>query len=72
MSKLWGGRFAAATNTLVHQFNASIPFDVRLYDEDISGSIAWANGLIGADVLSQKEAEQIINGLERVRAEFAD
>lgn len=71
MSKLWGGRFAAATNTLVHQFNASIPFDVRLYDEDISGSIAWAKGLVGAEVLSQKEAEHIIDGLEQVRGEFS-
>ena len=34
------------------QFNASIRFDVRLYDEDISGSIAWAKGLAAAGVLT--------------------
>jgi argininosuccinate lyase len=72
MSKLWGGRFAAQTDSLVHQFNASIDFDVRLYDEDITGSIAWARGLVGAGVLTAVEAETIIEGLEQVGAELAD
>ena len=72
MSKLWGGRFAAQTDSLVHQFNASIDFDVRLYAEDISGSIAWARGLVAVGVLTAVEAETIIDGLEQVRAEFAN
>jgi argininosuccinate lyase len=72
MSKLWGGRFVAQTDSLVHQFNASIDFDVRLYDEDITGSIAWARGLVGAGVLTAVEAETIIDGLEQIRTEFAD
>lgn len=72
MSKLWGGRFAKETDALVHQFNASIDFDVRLYDEDIRGSIAWAGGLLGAGVLTLAEAETIIAGLEQVRGEFED
>jgi argininosuccinate lyase len=71
MSKLWGGRFGKQTDSLVHQFNASITFDARLYDEDIRGSIAWARGLVGAGVLTEAEAEKIIAGLEKVRAEFA-
>jgi argininosuccinate lyase len=72
MSKLWGGRFAAQTDSLVHQFNASIDFDVRLYNEDITGSIAWARGLVGAGLLTAVEAETIIDGLEQIRTEFAD
>jgi argininosuccinate lyase len=71
MSKLWGGRFAKQTDSLVHQFNASISFDVRLYDEDITGSIAWALGLVGAGILTENEAATIIAGLEQVRGEFA-
>jgi argininosuccinate lyase len=71
MSKLWGGRFAKQTDSLVHQFNASISFDARLYDEDITGSIAWANGLVKVAILTKAEAETIIAGLEQVRAEFA-
>ena len=70
MSKLWGGRFAKDTDALVHQFNASIHFDARLYDEDISGSIAWANGLSKTNVLTDVEAGIIIEGLEEVRQEF--
>ena len=72
MSKLWGGRFAKQTDQLVHQFNASIGFDRRLYAEDIAGSIAWAQGLVGAGVLTQDEADAIAGGLAQVRAEFED
>ena len=68
--KLWGGRFSKETDSLAHQLNASLPFDVRLYDEDITASIAWARGLVRAGVLTMEEAETIIAGLEEVRLEF--
>lgn len=70
MSKLWGGRFSGETNALVNKFNASIQFDQRLYDEDISGSIAWAHGLQRAGLLSNGEAETITEGLLQVQLEF--
>lgn len=70
--KLWGGRFTRPTESLVQQFNASLPFDVRLYDEDIRGSIAWARALVGAGVLTPAEADTIIDGLEQVRAAIHD
>ena len=38
--KLWGGRFTKETNQLVHNFNASLSFDQKFYEEDIAGSIA--------------------------------
>ena len=38
--KLWAGRFAQETDALVHQFNASLRFDQRLWPYDIQGSIA--------------------------------
>jgi argininosuccinate lyase len=72
MSKLWGGRFDKPTDELVHQLNASISFDARLYDEDISGSVAWARGLSGAGVLNNTELETIVSGLEKVRIEFGE
>jgi argininosuccinate lyase len=71
MTKLWGGRFAAPTDALVHRFNASIGFDVRLWDEDITGSVAWAEGLHDAGLLSAAERDTLRDGLEQVRAEFA-
>ncbi len=72
MSKLWGGRFAKQTDKLVNQFNASLHFDNRLYNEDITGSIAWANGLVEANIITTEEAKTIIQGLEQVRTEFDD
>ena len=71
MSKLWGGRFAKQTDSLVHQFNASIGFDVRMAEQDITGSVAWAHGLVGAGILSSEEMETIVGGLEQVRQELA-
>jgi argininosuccinate lyase len=70
MSKLWGGRFSKATDSLVHQFNASLAFDSRLFEEDIRGSAAWAQALASAAVLTAAEAETIIGGLEQVRDEL--
>jgi argininosuccinate lyase len=70
--KLWGGRFNKSTDMLLHQFNASIAFDVRMYDEDITGSIAWARGLERAGILTAVERDKIISGLEEVRSEFAE
>lgn len=72
MSKLWGGRFTGQTDELVHRFNASIGFDARLYDEDITGSIAWAEELASAGLLGREELQAIVAGLEEVRLEFAE
>jgi argininosuccinate lyase len=72
MSVLWGGRFTSQTDELVFKFNASIHFDRRLYDQDITGSIAWAKALDKAGILTDDEAAKIIHGLELVRKEFDD
>jgi argininosuccinate lyase len=69
--KLWGGRFAQETDALVRRFNDSLPFDVRLYAEDIRGSIAWAEGLVTAAILTPDEADTIVAGLNQVAAELA-
>lgn len=72
MSKLWGGRFARETDSLVHQFHASLHFDARLYDEDITGSIAWAHALVRSGILTAAEASVVLAGLEDVRNEFEE
>lgn len=33
--KLWGGRFTGATDPLMEKFNESLPFDKRMWAEDI-------------------------------------
>ena len=68
--KLWGGRFAHETDALVRRFNDSLPFDLRLYAEDIQGSIAWTEGLVTAAILTPDEATIIVNGLNQVQAEL--
>ncbi len=67
--KPWGGRFAEATDAFVERFTASIGFDYRLYHHDINGSIAHATMLAKVGVLTEAERDQIISGLEAIRAE---
>ncbi|MBX2808684.1 MAG: argininosuccinate lyase [Cellvibrionaceae bacterium] len=70
-SKLWGGRFAEATDTFVQRFTASINIDQRMYQQDIQGSIAHATMLAAVGVLSDAEKQQIITGLESIGADIA-
>ena len=67
---MWGGRFQEATDAFVERFNASVSFDRRLYSQDIRGSIAHAQMLAKANVLSAEEATQIIEGLVEVQTQI--
>lgn len=68
--KMWGGRFAAASDELMQRFGNSIGFDRRLYEADIRGSIAYAGALARAGLITAAELEQLTHALEQVRAEF--
>lgn len=68
---LWGGAFSQPTDDAVRRLNDSLRFDWRLYDVDITGSIAWATALADAGVITAEERDALLGGLERVRAEFA-
>ena len=68
--KPWGGRFSEPTDAFVEKFTASVGFDQRLYHHDIRGSIAHATMLAEVGVLTADEMQQIIEGLEAVRAEI--
>ncbi len=67
---MWGSRFDKSTDELVQRLNASLPFDKRLYADDITASIVWSSGLEKAGVLTRQEAQSIKDGLETIRAEF--
>ena len=56
-------RFTKETNQLVHNFNASISFDQKFYQQDITGSIAHVTMLAKQKVITDDEKEQIIKGL---------
>jgi argininosuccinate lyase len=64
--KLWGGRFAKTTDSLMDDFHSSISFDCRLYRQDIRGSQAHARMLGASGIISADEAEQIVAGLESI------
>ncbi|MGA8260765.1 MAG: argininosuccinate lyase [Arenicellales bacterium] len=64
--KPWGGRFKEPTADLVEQFTESIGFDKALYRHDIEGSIAHARMLARVGILSEKERDAIVDGLEGI------
>ena len=70
--KLWAGRFQKETDTLVNDFNSSIGFDARLYQQDIRGSIAHAAMLGKQGIIEEHEAEKIIEGLKAILADIED
>ena len=68
--KLWAGRFAQETDALVHQFNASLRFDQRLWPYDIQGSIAHVKMLGECGIIATDESETIGAGLEALSADL--
>jgi argininosuccinate lyase len=68
--KLWGGRFSGKMDPAAWELNASLAFDRRLAPQDVRGSLAWAQALEQAGVLSQAECSQISTGLEAILGEF--
>jgi len=65
--KLWGARFREETDALVHQFNASIGFDRRLYVQDIEGSMAHCRMLAKQKIVTEEEALQILESLGEIK-----
>ncbi len=72
LATLWGGRFTKETDQKVFAFNASIGFDKRLFEADITGSVAHANMLCKCGILSKEEATSIIDGLMSIRDDVLD
>ncbi|HEV7699361.1 MAG TPA: argininosuccinate lyase [Pyrinomonadaceae bacterium] len=70
-AKLWGGRFTEEPDEVFREFNDSLRFDCRLFVADVSASIAHANGLGRAEVISDDERLQIIDGLTELLEEEA-
>ncbi|MCE3036361.1 argininosuccinate lyase [Helicobacter sp. faydin-H20] len=64
MAKLWGGRFNKESSKLLEQFNASLPFDYKLWRYDILGSKTHAKMLNKIGILMDEEYQKIIEGLE--------
>ena len=63
MAKMWAGVTAGVTDSIADDFNSSIRFDCKMYKEDITGSMAHAAMLAGKGIISQADADQLIDGL---------
>jgi len=62
-NKLWGGRFSEAADPLLKAYNDSFWFDCELLAHDIEGSIAWAEALGDAGVLTDRERSKLVRAL---------
>ena len=59
MTTLWSGRFDRAPDAAAFEWGSSFSFDRRLFEDDVTGSLAWARALAGAGVLTSDEAAAI-------------
>jgi argininosuccinate lyase len=66
MTNLWSGRFDIAPDAAAFEFGASFRFDRRLFEDDVTGSIAWGRALAKAGVLVEGEARQIEDTLTAI------
>lgn len=71
LKKLWGGGYAAATNSVVERFTESVSFDKRLAPFDIHGSIVHAEMLGRQRIIPTADAKKIIRGLKKILVEIS-
>ena len=68
---MWGGRFAEGPAAVMREINASIPFDKRMWRQDIAGSKAHVAMLSAQGIVSPADAAAIDAGLDAVAADYA-
>ncbi len=69
---LWGGRFTQGPDQRFKDYNDSLKFDYRLALEDIEGSIAWADAIYSAGVLTEQENKDLKKALEELYEEVSE
>ena len=66
MAKMWAGRTSGITDSIADDFNSSIRFDCKMYQQDITGSMAHAAMLGAKNIISKQEAETLMDGLQGI------
>lgn len=69
-SKLWGGRFTGATDPLMDLYNASLPYDQRMYQADLNGTKVYTEGLNKIGLITKEELSSIHQGLDVIHKEW--
>ena len=67
---MWGGRFSEGPAAVMREINASLPFDKRLWRQDVAGSRAHAAMLGAQGIVSPADAAEIDRGLAEVAADY--
>jgi argininosuccinate lyase len=67
---MWGGRFAEGPSAVMREINASIPFDQKLWKQDIAGSRAHVAMLGKQGILAADDVAAIDDGLARIAEEY--
>ncbi len=70
--KLWAGRTSGEVDKRLNDFNSSLPFDRRMYREDIEGSLAHADMLCRCGIISDADLVAITDGLKGILADIND
>ena len=70
MPQLWKGRFKKELAKETNDFNSSISFDSRMFEEDIKGSIAHATMLGATGIIDKSESQKIVAGLSEILADI--
>jgi argininosuccinate lyase len=60
---LWSGRFDTAPDPEAFEFGVSFPFDRRLFEDDVAGSLAWAAALVACGALTREDGDRLREGL---------
>ncbi len=68
--KLWTGRFKKELDPRTNDFNRSLPFDSRMYRQDIMGSIAHAEMLGECEIITKEDSLKIVEGLKGILADI--
>ena len=64
--KLWAGRFSKEIDKKTNDFNSSISFDSRMFEQDITGSMAHASMLGTQGIITKEDMDKIIDGLHNI------
>lgn len=67
---MWGGRFSGKPSDILQEMNASIKFDQKLFEEDITGSKAHCRMLVKQNIIPAADGDKILAGLDQVLAEI--
>ena len=63
---LWSGRFDKAPDPAAFDFGISFGFDRHLFEDDVTGSLAWADALGAAGVLTTEDTQAIVAALQEI------